>query len=174
VEKFLAAGEPPIVFTLGSAAVALAGDFFRVSAQAAQILGRRAVLLLGKNPAPPDLLPSVLTWDYLPYGQILPRAAAIVHQGGIGTTAQSLRAGRPMLVVPFAHDQFDNAARIARLGIAEILPRHHYRPPRVIAALDRLLASPAVAAAATEVGRRIRAETGPALACAAVERLLSA
>src|SRR5215203_169290 len=53
LQAFLEAGEPPVVFTLGSAAVLDARDFFEESARAARILGRRAVLLYGMfNDAP--------------------------------------------------------------------------------------------------------------------------
>lgn len=173
VEDFLASGDPPIVFTLGSAAIYVPGNFYVESARAAQLLGRRAVLLLGKNNAPPpDLPPSILACDYLPYAQIFPRASAIVHQGGVGTTAQALRSGRPMLVVPFAHDQFDNAARITRLGVGRSMPRSRYESGRVARVLAPLLANRRVAEAAARIGERVRAETGVKLACDAIERLL--
>jgi UDP:flavonoid glycosyltransferase YjiC (YdhE family) len=173
VESFLATGEPPIVFTLGSAAVSLARDFYAGSARAAQQLGRRALLLIGKNAPPSNLPPSVLAWDYLPYAQVFPRAAAIVHQGGIGTTAQALRAGRPMVIVPFAHDQFDNAARITRLGAARTLSRSRYCSDSIAKTLDLLLTSPGVAAAAA-LGTRLRAERGLERACDALEHTLNA
>lgn len=172
VAAFLAAGPPPLVFTLGSAAVQLAGDFYRHSARAAHQLGRRALLLLGPNPPPAGLPPSVLAWDYLPYARIFPHAAAVVHQGGIGTTGQALRAGRPMLVVPFAHDQFDNAARIVRLGAGCTLSRHRYGAASATSALAALLATPQPAAIAAALGARLRSETGVAAACDALERVL--
>jgi len=172
VAAFLAAGPAPIVFTLGSAAVQLADDFYSIAARAAAQLGHRALLLLGRNSPPPSLPPSILAWDYLPYARIFPHAAAIVHQGGIGTTAQALRAGRPMLIVPFAHDQFDNAARIARLGVGRTLPRAETRIAPLAAALSALLADTALAARSRTMGDRIRAEDAPALAAAALEGLL--
>jgi rhamnosyltransferase subunit B len=172
VAAFLAAGPPPVVFTLGSAAVQVAEDFYVHSARAAQSLGRRALLLLGKNPPPSGLPPSILAWDYLPYAQVFPRAAAIVHQGGVGTTAQALRAGRPMLVVPFAHDQFDNAARVTRLGVARTLSRSRYAAERVARELAGLLDSPSVAQATESTGIAIRREAGTAGAVAALEDIL--
>jgi rhamnosyltransferase subunit B len=172
VEEFLAAGEPPIVFTLGSSAVFAAGDFYTHSARAAQALGRRALLLLGKNPPPPDLPPSILAWDYLPYAQIFPRATAVVHQGGVGTTAQALRAGRPMLVMPFAFDQPDNAARVTRLGVARTIARSRYSPDRAARELRPLLTESRYAAAATVIAARVCAERGTETACDALERQL--
>ena len=170
VEAFLQAGDPPIVFTLGSAAVYLAGNFYAESAQAAARIGRRALLLLGNNPPPPDLPASVLAWDYLPYRRIFPRAAAVVHQGGVGTTAQTLRAGRPMLVVPFAHDQFDNAARITRLGSGRTVSRERYRAGVVARELSLLLTDARYSERAAALGTWVQAERGVEVACDAIER----
>lgn len=172
VEAFLVAGEAPIVFTLGSAAVYLAGDFYANSAAAARRLGRRALLLIGTNPTPTNLDSSILAWDYLPHAQIFPRGAAIVHQGGVGTTAQALRAGRPMLVMPFAHDQFDNADRVCRLGVARQIVRSQYTPERAAAELKPLLTDPRYGATARRLGAQLRADAGSAAACEAIERLL--
>ncbi|HBL26572.1 MAG TPA: glycosyltransferase, partial [Acidobacteria bacterium] len=121
VEAFLAAGEAPLVFTLGSAAVLNPGTFFAESAAAAKSLGRRAILVGAETQE--GLPSSILAVPYVAYSQLFPRAAAIVHQGGIGTVGQALAAGRPMLVVPFSHDQPDNAARLVRLGVARTLGR---------------------------------------------------
>ena len=172
VADFLRAGEPPLVFTLGSAAVQLPGSYYEESAAAALALGRRALLLLGRNPRPVGLPPSIFAWDYLPYAAIFPHAAAVVHQGGVGTTAQTMRAGRPMLVMPFAHDQFDNAARVTRLGIGREIARRSYRRDRVANELRILLNDPRYHETATEIGRRIRDEKPEELACAALERVI--
>jgi UDP:flavonoid glycosyltransferase YjiC (YdhE family) len=170
VEDFLAAGEPPLVFTLGSAAVINPGTFFAESAAAAQRLGRRAILV---GAEPQENLPrSILAAPYLAYSRIFPRAAAVVHQGGIGTVGQALAAGRPMLVVPFSHDQPDNAARLVRLGVARTLGRNQYRAAPAAAELQRLLTDPAYAERAVQAGEHVRRETGLATACDAIERLL--
>jgi rhamnosyltransferase subunit B len=173
VERFLNAGPPPIVFTLGSAAVHLARDFYRQSAAAAQSLGCRALLLIGKNPAPANRPDSILAWPYLPYSRVFPRSAAVVHQGGVGTTAQTMRAGRPMLVVPFAHDQFDNAARITRLQIGNTLSRESYNADTAARALGQLLTRPQSAANASAIGEQIRAERGLDATCDAIERAIA-
>lgn len=176
LEQFLESGPPPLVFTLGSAAVQAAENFFIESAQAARRLGRRALLLVGKDmPRPPAelLSSSIVAFDYAPFSQVFPRAAALVHQGGIGTTAQALRSGRPSLVMPLSHDQFDNAIRAKRLGVARVITRSRYRAGRVAAELDRLLRQPGYARRAGEVASEIRAEDGVGAACNAVEELVS-
>jgi len=172
VAQFLDGGEPPIVFTLGSAAVYIAGDFYSQAVRASQLLGRRAVLLLGKNSPPANLPASILACDYLPYAQIFSRAAAIVHQGGVGTTAQALRAGRPMIVVPFAHDQFDNAARMRRLGVGRIIARAKFTGESVAREIWSLLADQSASENAAAIGARISTERGVEHACDALERAL--
>lgn len=164
--RFLGRGPAPIVFTLGSAAVHLAGDFYRESIAAAKVLKRRAVLLVGNEEnKPKDRLPEdIIAVNYAPLGELLPRAAAMVHQGGVGTTGQGLRAGIPMLVVPFAADQPDNAARVERLGIARTVTRENYKAERVASELKELLGNPLYARTAREVGSRVRSESGAALA----------
>ncbi len=117
VERFLASGPPPIVFTLGSSAVASPGKFFEVARE----LGLRAILLTGANSIPST--PDLLAIDYVPHSAVFPHAAAIVHQAGIGTASEVLRSGRPSLAVPFAFDQPDNAARLERLKVARVLSR---------------------------------------------------
>lgn len=171
LERFLTDGPPPIVFTLGTSAVTVAGRFYRDSLQAVQRLGARAVFLTGPYPQDlPDKLPSgILTARYAPYSGLFPRAAAIVHQGGIGTTAQAMRSGRPMLVVPFAHDQFDNAERVRRLGAARVIYRSRYNAARVERALGELASCEA---AARRIGELVRAERGAAGAADAIEAAL--
>jgi len=164
--RFLGKGAAPIVFTLGSAAVHIAGDFYRESIKAAKLLNRRAVLLIGsERNRPTEPLPEgIIAVNYAPFGDLLPRAAAMVHQGGVGTTAQGLRAGIPMVVVPFAHDQHDNGSRVERLGVARTIARNSYKAGRVASELKELLGNPAYARRAREVGNRVRAESGGALA----------
>ncbi len=169
---FLDNGPPPLVFTLGSSAVMTAGRFYETSAAVAQQLKHRAVLLIGSDPGnrPRALPDSILAVEYVPHAALFPRARVIVHQGGIGTTAQAMRAGRPMLVMPFANDQPDNAARVARLGIARTIAPLHYRLARAAAEIRRLLAKPSYGNRAAQVGEEIRHEQGVANVCAALEK----
>ncbi len=173
--RFLDAGPPPLVFALGSSAVKAAGDFYELALAAARQLGRRAALVTGPHPAnrPPSAAgdPAVLCLDHAPYSALFPHAALNVHQGGVGTTSQALRAGRPMLVVPFAHDQFDNAARCVRLGVARSIPRRRLSVPRLVAALGALLGDSSVSAAAARVAAAVGVEDGPGVAADALVAL---
>jgi rhamnosyltransferase subunit B len=173
LQRFLEAGEPPIVFTLGSAAVMAPGQFFAESIEAAKRLNRRAVLLMGQNPPPADLPDSIFACDYVPFSQIFARASVIVHQGGIGTTAQALKAGKPTVVVPYSHDQPDNADRLERLGTSRTVGRTDYTAKHVANALTALLEDPRYAAKALEIKRLIQTEDGAKIACDQIEKHLS-
>ncbi len=175
VSSFLAAGEPPVVFTLGSAAVFLAADFYRESLAAAQAAGVRAILLTGPEEAnqPRPVPPEVLLCEYAPYSELFGRVAAVVHSGGAGTTAQTLRAGRPSLVVPYAHDQFDNASRVERLGAGRSVVRRRYTAARAAREIRRLLDQPGYTRQAGVAAQVLAAEDGLGAARAAIERLLA-
>ncbi len=168
---FLDAGPPPLVFTLGSAAVMDPGDFWRESAEAARLLGVRAVLLTGKHANTPPGTAELCHAGYAPYSLLFPRAAAIVHQGGVGTTAQALRAGKPMLVMPFSHDQPDNALRMRRLGVARVVPREGYSAMRAARALRDLLDGKTYRLRAEDAASRIAGEDGLGTACKSLEAL---
>jgi rhamnosyltransferase subunit B len=145
LRKFLDAGEPPIVFTLGSAAVMDARDFYEQS---------------------------IVAFDYAPYGELFSRSRAVVHQGGVGTTSQVLRAGVPMLVMPYSHDQPDNAARCKRSGVGEVISRNNYKAELVAEKLRKLLSNLKYKANAVEAKRVVGTENGTQTACDAIEQIL--
>lgn len=176
LESFLAAGPPPVVFTLGTSAVGAAGRFYHESVEAIVALGLRAVMLAGsfEQNRPDGALPeSILFVERAPHELLFPRAAAIVHQVGAGTLGQALRSGKPMLVVPHSHDQYDNAARATRLGVARTLFPQRYQAARITAELRALLdESQGYRERAGQVAAVIRQESGAAGAALALERLL--
>ena len=175
LEKFLAAGPAPLVFTLGSAAVLAAGRFYEYGARAAERLGMRAVLLIGSDTRnrPRHHLPdSICVAEYAPYSALFSRASAVIHQGGVGTTAQCLRAGKPMLIMPYSHDQPDNARRMRRLKVARIIQRRYFTPLRVAKKLRLLLEKPIYAHRAEQIAQRLRGENGVAAACNALEEFV--
>ena len=146
LEQFLQRGPAPVVFTLGTAVVLMQTRFFDMAYDAVRKAGCRAVFLIGKKghdvPEAARLDRSFHLSPYEPYSQLFPRCHAIVHQCGIGTTSQALTSGRPELLVPFAHDQFDNAQRVTRMGIGVDLPAYRLNGTRLSRALDQLLNQP--------------------------------
>jgi UDP:flavonoid glycosyltransferase YjiC (YdhE family) len=173
--EFLAAGEPPVVFTLGTSAVGAAGRFYHESAAAVAKLGVRAVMLTGgfAQNRPDDLPPNVLLVDRAPHELLFSRASVVVHQVGAGTTGQCLKAGRPMLLVPHGHDQFDNARRVLKLGVARTLLPKEYRAERVARELRALLDDASYRERAAATAAIVRAEGGAAAAADVIERLLA-
>lgn len=171
---FLDRGEPPIVFTLGSSAVGAPGKFYDESLRAAVSIGRRAVFLVGKY-APAltqaGVPEGMLVVDLAPHDALFPRAAAIVHHGGVGTTGQALKSGRPMLVVPHAHDQPDNADRVSRLGTGRALDARHYTAQRAADHLRALLEDPGYRSKAEAIGKVVHSERGAAAAVDVIEQL---
>ncbi|CAN5334308.1 glycosyltransferase [soil metagenome] len=173
LQKFLDGGDAPVVFTLGSAAVMDARDFFEESAKAAKILGKRAVLLYGIFSQPPkETDENIVAFDYAPYSQVFPRASCVVHQGGVGTTSQVLRAGVPALIMPFSHDQPDNAARCERIGVARIISREKYSAQTASKHLRELFSDANYKKNAVETAKIVNAEHGTMVACDAIEEIL--
>lgn len=139
LDRFLEAGLPPIVLTPGSAN-RHAAAFFRAALGATSQLGHRAVCVTAHAAHLPAPLPDgALHASYAPFATLFPRAAAVVHHGGIGTSAQALAAGVPQLIVPMGFDQPDNAVRLVQLGVGAAIPARRFTGPRAAAALRALL-----------------------------------
>lgn len=171
LERFLDEGDAPVVFTLGSVLSHTGARVYRAAAEACGRLGVRGVLVIGRDASAPVEMPGgVVCVDYAPYSALLPRAAAIVHHGGIGTTAQSLRSGRPTVILPHAHDQFDNAARTERLGVSVTLTRGHTSARALAGAVGRVLGERGYSERAAALGAKIASERGAERAAEAVER----
>jgi len=171
--EFLAAGSPPIIFTLGSTAVWAARDFFTESIEAAKQLGKRAVLLIGDDRNRPAKLPdTMIAVDYAPYQSLLPHASAVVHSGGAGTTSQALLAGVPALILPFAFDQFDNAEHARRLRTSRTIYRKDYSADKVARELRRLLEDKTYHESAKRVSAQLKQESGPKTAADLIEQQL--
>jgi rhamnosyltransferase subunit B len=171
LEAFLEAGSAPLVFTLGSLIINSPGEFYRESLKVSRNVKRRAVLLVGEGSVGHSARlasADVFVCAYAPHSLLFPRAAAVIHQGGIGTLAQALRSGRPQLIVPFFADQLDNAARAARLGVARISSPRRYARASTSLDLERLLGSGLGGSdyltRAREVGESLAGEDGAAQA----------
>jgi rhamnosyltransferase subunit B len=148
-------GEPPIVFTWGSAMMH-AHEHFAMAAQACETMRRRGLLLTRFERQIPARLPDgVRHAPYAPFSTVFPRCAAVVHHGGIGTTSQALAVGTPQLITPFSHDQPDNALRVRRLGAGASLRPKHLTAPHLTAALDKLIHEPQIAANARRCAQRL-------------------
>ena len=144
LDKYLNTGSPPIIFTAGTA-MKHAEQFFRDCIEACQLLNQRGILLAQHlEQLPAELPEGIQHFSYVPFSKVLPRALAIVHHGGIGTTAQAFAAGIPQVIRPMAHDQPDTAARVEKLGVGAMLSLKKFNASSLAKKLDDLISSQAV------------------------------
>lgn len=162
------AGPPPVLITLGSSVSHHGKDLYRACIDACTALNQRAVLLTGVQPSfpVPDTIQAV---PYAPYSMVMPRAALVIHHAGIGTLAAAMRAGVPSLIVPFANDEFDNAARAKRLGVAHVLARARAKGTRLRDAIAAALADPATSQHAKALAITMQHDRGSLNAALAIE-----
>lgn len=169
--RFLAAGEPPVVFATPSW-MRQARRFFDVSVEACRRLGRRGILLTRfPEQLPPRLPENVRHFDFVPYGVLLPRAAALVHFGGVGNLAFALAAGIPQLVSPLVLDHPHNARRLLELGVAARIAPRAWRPGAVARSLDHLIGSPEVSERCRALAEAVDSAGALANACSGIETL---
>lgn len=162
------------MFTRGTSAVHDADDFVRESLAAAAALDARAVIVLDAERAArwsTGASSSVFVSGYGPYSLLFPRALVNVHHGGIGTTAQALRAGRPQLIAPYL-DQPDNAARVERLGVGRSIALERYRGNELESQLRTLMSEARYESRARAIGERVRQEDGAGAAAALIVEAL--
>jgi UDP:flavonoid glycosyltransferase YjiC (YdhE family) len=163
--------DPPIAFTPGSA-MFFGHGFFQAAAEACRMIGRRGILLTRHSEqVSASLPPGVIHVPYAPFSELLPRAAALVHHGGIGTTAQGLAAGVPQLIMAMSHDQFDNALRVKRLNAGDSIKRRAFRAAHVAEKLKRLLEDPIIRQGCRDVAARFEGVDALAQTCDVLEGL---
>lgn len=141
-KDFLAKGEAPLVFTLGTAVVLTDTPFFEIAYKALKQTNNRAIFLVGKKAKPlsKEILndEKIHITDYEPFSKLFHQAKIIVHQCGVGTTAQALLSGKPQILVPFAHDQPDNARIVSKKGIGVILKSKKLTEKSFIEAINEI------------------------------------
>jgi UDP:flavonoid glycosyltransferase YjiC (YdhE family) len=173
---FLADPRPIIALSSGSQAPAVAdafAAFYRTSVAAVLQAGARALVI---GAADPTVLgaphPSVFHLSYAPFSYLYPSCAAVIHHGGIGTAAQALRAGVPMLVSPWGFDQFFIADQLERLGVGIRVDRQRYQHERVARCLLRLLHHEDYRTRSRQIAAHLAREDGVATLSDALEQLL--
>lgn len=170
--RFLDAGPPPVGISAGTA-TANSHQFFQTSIAACQASGLRAILLSPFSEQIPKPLPAgIIHVNYAPFGSLLPRLAAFIHHGGVGSTSQALRAGVPQLIRPVAYDQFDNSARTMELGVGQELLAKQYKTQNVARVLKTLTDDPAIKGRCREVSKRFGKNNGIAMAADSIEKTL--
>ena len=166
VEQFLQQGEPPIVVALGSSVVLNAEAVYRCCQEVILRMGKRAIFvgavhtLSEPEKARFTHYDNLLLAPYLPYAALFHRSALVIHHGGIGTTMEALRAGKPALIIPHSFDQPDNALRVTRLGVGQFIYSTHLTKARLQRTLSLLLRKPSYAALAQRAAKIVNQENG--------------
>jgi rhamnosyltransferase subunit B len=172
---FFADGAPVVAVSSGSMSLDVAhafGAFYTESIAAIRQAGARALVIGAPAEVLPNPLPTgVLALPFAPFSSIYPRCAAVIHHGGIGTTAQGLRAGVPQLIVPWGVDQYYTGAQVARIGAGRWLQRRAYTLERAARLVADLLYAPAYRQRAAAIAATLEAEDGVATLCDALETL---
>jgi N-glycosyltransferase StaG len=109
--------------------------------------------------------------DWLSHDVLLPRCAAIVTTGGMGTVIAALRAGVPLVVVPTGWDKPVNARRVVAAGVGVRLSPRRCTPERLRAAVEQVLADPSYRRNARRAADLLAAAPGPAGAAELIERV---
>jgi rhamnosyltransferase subunit B len=173
VEAFIAAGAPPVLFTLGSG-MHYAYKFFHISKQVCVEDNVRAIFCSTHiDHIPGPLPPHILYVPHASFTKLLPKVSAIVHHGGIGTCAEALRAGTPQVVMPLSHDQFDNGGRIEALGAGIVIKRLKYETPLVRKRLAALLANKQIRERCAEVAQHFDKSGAVPRLCDQIENALA-
>lgn len=163
-------GDPPILITAGTGAY-LGAEFYTASAEACGILNRRGILVTQYQRQVPKHLPDFVRWfSHLPFRALMPNMGAVIHHGGMGTLSCAMASAVPQLVLPMGADRPDNAARLQRLGVAEVLPPPQWKPEMIAAALRRLMNSRVVRDRCKNLAERLRDSNAASAACELIER----
>jgi rhamnosyltransferase subunit B len=170
VLEFCQAGNPPVAFTFGTG-MAHSAHLFRAALDACTTLGVRGIFLTKFRDQLPETLPSsVLHCAFAPFQKLFPHCAAIVHHGGIGTTANAMAAGIPQLIRPICFDQLDNGVRVKKLGAGDCLRSKSASGKPMATALAELMTQKA-RTASRNVMKRFDGTDALAAAAGLVERL---
>jgi UDP:flavonoid glycosyltransferase YjiC (YdhE family) len=171
---FLNAGAPPIYIGFGSMGNRKPEDVTQIVLQALEQTKQRAIVASGWGGLSRQQMPnSIYMVDSIPHAWLFPRVAAVVHHGGVGTTAAGLRAGVPSILVPFFGDQPFWGQRVAALGVGpQPIPRKQLSADRLAQAIRIAVTDSTMQQRAAELGKKIQAEDGVARAVKVVSNLM--
>jgi UDP:flavonoid glycosyltransferase YjiC (YdhE family) len=180
LRAFLDSGPAPIVLSFSSLPLREPGPVVRLHVEAARSIGMRLVIQRGWGGLEASAISEnidishVCFTDHVPHSWLLARVSAVVHHGGIGTTAMALRHGCPMLVEPYCNDQFFNSGQVAALGVGAAVSPEGLSIEILGELLGAVVFDPSIRRRADELATLIRSERGLDLACELVDGQLPA
>jgi MGT family glycosyltransferase len=133
----------------------------------------RALVTVGPALDPSRFTPpgNVVLETFVPHRSVLPHAAAIVSQCGLGTVMKALAHGVPLVCVPLVGDQPENAARVQGLGAGVRLPSDA-GPSHIRGAIEQVLTDPAFRLAAQCIAKAIAGQDPVQAAVDEIESVL--
>jgi UDP:flavonoid glycosyltransferase YjiC (YdhE family) len=175
LRRFVEAGGPPVALGLGSMGRTRASETGRIVSLTAKALGRvgmRGVLVSDHEGTDATLPENVVRIPGgVPYDWLFPRVSVAVHHGGVGTTAEALRAGTPSVVVPVVPDQEFWGWRVHTLGAGPApIPHKKLTAEKLSSAILRAATDPEIRRRCELLSSKIAAEDGVARAVEAFER----
>jgi UDP:flavonoid glycosyltransferase YjiC (YdhE family) len=170
ISNLFAQDRKPVVIGMGSTASLHGAEIYQNTAAICRQLNQPC-LMIGKDLSKyAEANRNILAVDFAPYGWVFPRAAAVIHHGGLNTTAETLRAGVPALVIPHAYDQFDNAIRTERMGVSKRLKVAYAASRNFAPILESILGDTGMQERAKAISKQLQAE--PDGGCAAVDHII--
>ena len=167
-----AARDRPVLVTGGSGQ-SLHADWYAVAIDAATRTGRPVIVACRHPELLPDVtLPRLQVHPSLPFGTLMPQVSAVLHHGGILTSARAVASGVPQLVLAHGTDRPDNAARLRRMGLGEWLPPARWDPRQAARLLHQVTDADGPRQRAEELAGSIDAGAAVQTACARLEALL--
>jgi sterol 3beta-glucosyltransferase len=171
---FLQSGPPPVYIGFGSMSSYHPGDTLRIAQETLLHTGQRGIILVEKDyMREQKISEQIYVTNGVPHDWLFPRMSVIIHHGGAGTTAASLLAGKPTIVVSHIVDQQFWGDRIAFLGVGpRPLSRRHLSAGKLEKALHSVIGNEDMKRKAEEVGKRLREENGVEQAVCAINTLV--
>ena len=174
LKAFLETGDPPVYIGFGSMAAKDPERLGQIAIEALQKTGKRGILASGWGGLKTEDLPdTVFKIDHAPHDWLFPQMAAIVHHGGAGTTAAALRAGKPSIICPFIADQPYWGKKVHKLGVGSApINQKTLTAEKLADAIEEVTSNPDIQRKASELGVKIKQETGVENAVSIIEELV--
>jgi len=140
LERFLDAGPPPVVVTMGSMVMFDVEAWARTFLDAVRLSGQRGIIVGGWSSIPRVAASeaAMCCVREIPYDWLFPKAACVIHHGGVGTLAAVLRAGRPSILFPQITAQEHFARMLTREHLtAGVFDTRGLQPDRLAAAIHK-------------------------------------
>ena len=174
LEKFISRGKTPLLMTFSSMPVAK--ELNKLIVNCIKKLDERFIIL--KNSSEWDFPNStnIKIIDSAPFDALFPKMKAIIHHGGIGTTAECLRSGKPMFICPTVFpfsDQFFWGDLAYRKGVAvKPLPLARFTEEKFIKGIMQLISDERIYRTSEMIAKKINAENGVEKAVEMIEKII--